>query len=127
MATCKRQPFHIFEFVVNQKFDKNFDNNYIMDWNRFFRFCNRIDLNAVSYQDPYTRMSIREANRAYPKQRHDLDLKILMDSVLRKSELKQEIILVMLEFGLIKFSEIKASKFASRIKLDSKNSESYSS
>ena len=125
MATWKRQPFHIFEFVVNQNFDKNFDNNYIMDWNRFFRFCNRIDLNGVSYEDPYTRMRIREANRAYPKQRHDLDLKILMDSVLGKGELKQEIVLVMLELGLLKFSQIKAFNFATRIKLDSKNSESY--
>lgn len=125
MEKCKRQPFHIFEFVVNQNFDKNFDNNYIIDWNRFFRFCNRIDLNAISYEDPFTRMRIRESNRAYPLTKHKVDPKQLMNGVLTKDKIKPEIMLLMLQLGLVEYSQIKSSLFITVTKLDLQNPEIY--
>jgi hypothetical protein len=117
-------PFNIFEFVVNQNFDLHFSGHYVIDWNRYYRFCNRIDLFAVYFEDPITRNRIREYNKQFFRRDEDKDFfKSVFISTVKDKNLQPEIFLVLLELGLLSFGEvieyglIKNLKFEERLKL----------
>lgn len=101
------QPFYIYEFIVNQNFDMHFSGNHCIDWNRYYRFCNRIDLLAVYFEDPIIRNKIRSYNRQFFKRPEDKEFfSSVIQSTIKDKSLQSEIFLVLLELGLLKFSQV---------------------
>lgn len=119
-------PFNIFEFVVNQNFDLHFSGHYVIDWNRYYRFCNRIDLFAVYFEDPITRNKIREYNKQFYKRSEDQEFfKSMAFNTIKDKNMQSEIFLVLLELGLLTFSQIIENGLIENLKFEEKSKLSY--
>ena len=102
-SPIQKSNLFLYELVINQNFDNNFDHKSKCDWHRFFRFSNRIQISIVDIESPITRNIIRQMNRNLAN-KYNIYNQIDKDKDMTNSI---DIMLTLLQLGLYKLTDKK--------------------
>lgn len=102
--------FHLLELVINRNFDRDFDPMSSIDWDRFFRFRNRIDLKTIEIEDPLVRTRIRQNNLQFAIETYGKGILSKIDDIYPRIHKSPKLFLTLLELGLISGAQIAAKR-----------------
>jgi hypothetical protein len=105
----------LLELVRVEVFDRTFNPKSSLEWSRFYRFANRIETNTLACEDPLTRHHIRLSNRSIDKDTYQDKTKMKLLSISADLHKLPDVLLTVLELGLIDFKFIVDNKLMEKI------------